>query len=146
MNPSIRNTRLYVLSPEIAVIHDFEVNSSIIHPSVSATMMTVSSGLYSSHSPGRSRCGSAAVLISTSILMSCAVTARLPIGADDQAIATETINSTTNIAIDCHRKIVSVNGMMPTILNSAGGSDVGFACNCAAEDDRPSAHVAPRPR
>src|SRR5678815_1139674 len=97
-------------------------------------MMTVSSGLYSSHSPGRSRCGSVAVLISTSMAMSCAVTALFPIGADDQAVATEMINSTTNMAIDCHKKIVSVNGMMPTILNSAGGSDAGFACNCAAED------------
>jgi len=27
MKPSIRNTRLQVLSPAIAAIHDFEVNS-----------------------------------------------------------------------------------------------------------------------
>ena len=54
--------------------------------------------------------------------------------------------STAVSAIDCHRKIVCVNGMTPVIASNAGGMLAGFACSCAAEDDNPIAHTDPMPR
>ncbi len=47
---------------------------------------------------------------------------------------------------DCQRKMVSVNGITPVIARIDGGRLAGLACNCAADDDRPSAHTAPSPR
>ena len=35
---------------------------------------------------------------------------------------------------------------IPVIDRIEGGRLAGLACNCAAEDDRPNAHTAPRPR
>jgi hypothetical protein len=47
---------------------------------------------------------------------------------------------------DCQRKIVCVNGSTPVISSKPGGMLSGLACSCAAEDDSPIAHTAPRPR
>ena len=61
-------------------------------------------------------------------------------------MVTETTSSTAAIAIDCHRKIVSVNGSTPVIASSGLGRLPGLACNCAAEELSPMAQVAPSPR
>ena len=58
----------------------------------------------------------------------------------------DTTISASNSTPDCHKKIVSVNGIMPVIDRIDGGKLAGLACNCAADDDSPSAHTAPRPR
>ncbi|MNT90014.1 hypothetical protein D3C72_2308420 [compost metagenome] len=52
----------------------------------------------------------------------------------------------SSITPDCHRKIVCVKGITPVIDRIEGGRLAGLACNCAADDDRPNAHTAPRPR
>ncbi|MNC80401.1 hypothetical protein D3C75_1331810 [compost metagenome] len=52
----------------------------------------------------------------------------------------------SNMAPDCQRKIVCVNGITPVIDRIDGGRLAGLACNCAADDDRPRAHTAPSPR
>ncbi len=49
-------------------------------------------------------------------------------------------------AADCHVKIVSLNGITPVIASSGFGMLAGFACNCAADEDKPIAHDAPSPR
>jgi hypothetical protein len=49
-------------------------------------------------------------------------------------------------AHDCHRKIVCSNGITPVIASSEGGMLAGFACNCAADDDKPIAQTDPMPR
>jgi hypothetical protein len=59
---------------------------------------------------------------------------------------TETTRSTAVMTIDCHRKIVSENGMTPVIGSSVFGRLPALACNCADDDDNPIAHVAPSPR
>jgi hypothetical protein len=48
--------------------------------------------------------------------------------------------------MDCHRKIVSVNGITPVTWTRPGGMLAGFACSCAADDDKPIAQTAPNPR
>jgi hypothetical protein len=42
-------------------------------------------------------------------------------------------------------RIVSPNPRTPVIFNSAGGGEPGVACSCAAENESPGAHTAPRP-
>ncbi|MCY1455276.1 hypothetical protein D9M71_724000 [compost metagenome] len=46
-----------MFSPEIAVIAGLVVNSLYNQPAASATSSRIRIGLYSSHSPGRVRCG-----------------------------------------------------------------------------------------
>ena len=58
----------------------------------------------------------------------------------------ETTTSASNITPDCQRKMVWVKGMTPVIDRIDGGRLAGLACNCAADDDKPKAHTAPRPR
>src|SRR5438445_13782574 len=67
-------------------------------------------------------------------------------GADQTAMMTETTRSTAVITIDCHRKIVSENGMTPVMGNRLLGRLAAFACSCAADDDSPIAQVAPSPK
>jgi hypothetical protein len=74
------------------------------------------------------------------------VRAALPVGAVSQQISSETRISTAVSTIDCHRKIVSVNGSTPVISSRPGGIEAGLACSCAAEELRPIAQTAPRPR
>ena len=50
------------------------------------------------------------------------------------------------ITADCHRKIVSENGITPVMGSRLLGRLAAFACSCAAEDDSPIAQVAPKPR
>src|SRR5262249_27870393 len=104
-------------------------------------------GECSSHSPG---CfGGVASMASppeASIPWASAVTAVLGPGDDQIATATETARSTTVITTDCHRKIVSENGITPLIDNRLLGKLAALACNWAADEDSPMAHVAPRPR
>ena len=78
--------------------------------------------------------------------MSSAVFAVAGPGADRTAMIHEMTTSTTVIAIDCHRKMVSENGITPVIGSSAFGRLAALACSCAADDDRPMAQVAPSPR
>ena len=80
------------------------------------------------------------------MFMSCAVTAVSGPGADQIAITTETASSVAVMTIDCHRKIVSENGMTPVIGSRLLGKLAALACNCAADEDRPIAQVAPSPR
>ena len=58
----------------------------------------------------------------------------------------ETTSSTRPIVIDCHRKMVSLNGSTPVICSNGSGRLAGLACNCAADELSPSAQVAPSPR
>jgi len=81
-----------------------------------------------------------------SMPMVSAVTAVSGPGADQTAMTTEITSSTAVITNDCHKKIVSVNGMTPVIVNRLLGRLAGFACSCAADEDRPIAHVAPSPK
>src|ERR1700692_4959302 len=101
----------------------------------------------SSHSPG---ClGGASSIESSreaSIPMASAVTAVLGPGGDQTAMMTETTRSTTVITTDCHRKIVSENGMTPVMGKRLLGRLAAFACSWAADEDSPIAQVAPRPR
>ena len=77
---------------------------------------------------------------------SSALRALLGPGAVAYAITSETITSAANRTPDCQRKMVWVNGITPVIDRIDGGRLAGLACNCAAEDDSPSAHTAPSPR
>jgi len=81
-----------------------------------------------------------------SIPIASAVTAVLGPGADQIAMATETTSSTAVIKTDCHRKIVSENGMTPEIESRLLGRLAALACSCAADEDNPMAQVAPSPR
>ena len=67
-------------------------------------------------------------------------------GADRTAMVAETTISTTMITKDCHMKIVSENGMTPVMASSGFGRLPALACSWAAEEERPSAQVAPSPR
>src|SRR5262245_54167034 len=104
-------------------------------------------GECSSHSPGCLGGGTtSASPRSTSIPIASAVTAVLGPGADQIAMTTEIARRTAVTATDCQRKIVSENGMTPVMGNRLLGRLAALACNCAAEDDRPIAQVAPSPR
>ena len=78
--------------------------------------------------------------------MSSAVRIALPCGAEAHAITTLRAIRTAAITSDCQVRIVAPKSSTPVISSSSGGSDAGVACSCAADDDRPSAHTAPRPR
>src|SRR5262245_26053426 len=104
-------------------------------------------GECSSHSPGC--CGGGTVIASSRVALipiASAVTALPGPGADHTAMTTEIASSTAVITIDCQRKIVSENGMTPVIGSRLLGRLAALACNCAADDDRPIAQVAPSPR
>ena len=121
-------------------------NSPTVQAAVMPTINTVSTGEYSSHSPGRSRCGRAGAWTAVSTPSCSAVTARAPEGVDSRQIRTETTISTAAMAIDCHRKMVWLNGSTPVMASTGLGRLAGLACSCAAEEVRPIAQVAPRPR
>ncbi len=108
-------------------------------------MASDSSGLYSSHSPGRVRGGSVGVEVSPTS-KSRAVRAFASDGAVNQQISSDAAISTAVSTIDCHRKIVWLKGNTPVIASSPGGMLPGLACNCAADEDRPIAQIAPSPR
>src|SRR5581483_2630817 len=111
-------------------------------PIASAARMIVRMGECSSHSPG---CLGGATWIAswcdTSMPMASAVTAVLGPGADQTATTTEITRSAKVITTDCHRKMVSENGMTPVIGSSVFGRLAAFACNCAADEESPIAHV-----
>lgn len=130
----------------MAVITGLLANSLNSQPNASSESSTVSSGLYSSHSPGRVRRCSGSGSACAAPGNSSAVRALPAAGAVSQAISSETRISTEVSAIDCHRKMVSVNGRTPVISTSPGGMLAGLACSCAADELRPIAHTAPRPR
>src|SRR5690606_695894 len=121
-------------------------NSPNSQPNASSDSSTVSNGLYSSHSPGRVRGGSAWVASPATSVNSPAVRAASPVGAVSQATTSDMAIRIAVSTIDCHRKMVSVNGSTPVISTSPGGMLAGLACSCAAEDDSPIAHTAPSPR
>src|SRR6476659_5269783 len=107
----------------------------------------VNSGECSSHSPGWLGGGSSSWLLGvTSIPIASAVMALLGPGADQIAITTDTARRDAVMTADCHRKIVSENGMTPVIGSRLLGRLAAFAWSCAAEDDSPIAQVAPSPR
>lgn len=130
----------------IAVTAGLLANSPNSQPNASSDSSTVSSGLYSSHSPGRVRGGSDGAFASSTSTNSRAVRAASPPGAVIHATSSDTLIRIAVSAIDCHRKIVCENGSTPVISTSPGGMLAGLACSCAAEDDSPIAHTAPRPR
>ena len=126
----------------------FVMNSCASQPKPSAHSSSVSSGLRSNHSPGR-RVAASAFTTGASVRStprSCAVTERSAPGADHSATAIDTTISTPAIAIDCHRKMVSVKGITPVMFRMLLGRLLALACSCAAEELRPSAQVAPMPR
>ena len=132
---------------EIAIIALWRENSWITQPAASSTSSTVRIGEYSSHSPGCfGRASSCGWLRERSMPIACAVMALPGPGADQSAITTEIASRTTVTTIDCHRKIVSENGITPVIGSRLLGRLAGLACSCAAEEDRPIAQVAPSPR
>ena len=105
----------------------------------------VNIGEYSSHSPGWvGGRNSSLSSLETSIFIASAVTAVSGPGADQTAITTETTRRETVITADCHRKIVSENGMTPVIGRRLFGRLAAFAWSCAAEED--SAHGPGRPK
>ena len=75
-----------------------------------------------------------------------AVRAFAGLGTVSHTIQTVTAMSTAVSAIDCQRKIVSVNGSTPVTSTNPGGMLAGFACNWAADEDSPIAHTEPSPR
>src|SRR5262245_57424698 len=104
-------------------------------------------GECSSHSPGCFGGGTSILAsLARSMPMASAVIAVSFPGADQMAMTTETTSSDTVTTTDCHRKIVSENGITPVIVSSALGRLAGFACSCAADEDSPIAQVAPSPR
>ena len=121
-------------------------NSCHSQPPASATTIKVRIGLYSSHSPGRVGGAICSRGAATSSPIICAVTALLSEGADRCDSTIEITSRTAAISRDCHRKIVCENGMTPVMSRSGLGRLPGLACNCAAEELRPSAQVAPSPR
>src|ERR1700754_352267 len=130
----------------MAVTTGLATNSCTSQPIPSNPTTTDSNGLYSSHSPGRSRGGSFGVALFESTTNSLAVRAWAWLGAVSQHTMSEaTIRQASNTC-DCHRKIVCENGNTPVMANSPGGMLAGLACNWAADELRPSAHTAPRPR
>ena len=136
-----------MLRLEIAIIVLWRVNSCTTQPVASSTSRIVRSGEYSSHSPGWfGRPKFSFLSRETSMPMSSAVTAVFGPGADQMAMATEITSRTSVTSIDCHKKIVSENGMTPVIDSNPFGRLAGFACNCAADEDSPIAQVAPSPR
>ncbi len=62
------------------------------------------------------------------------------------AMITEVTISTIVTTMDCQRKMVSLKGMTPVIGRSDFGRLFALAWSCAAEEDRPIAQTAPRPR
>ena len=60
-------------------------------------------------------------------------------------MATESTISTAAIVSDCQVRIVVLKSSTPVISSSSGGIDAGVAISCAADDESPSAHTAPRP-
>src|SRR3546814_14803444 len=106
---------------------------------------TGSSGLYSSHSPGRVRGGSACACSPDTSMNSRAVRAASPVGAVNQATASDTVIRIAVSTIDCQRTIVSEHGSPPVISTSPGAILAGLACSCAAEDANHIAHTAPKP-
>ncbi len=135
-----------MLSPEIAASGLLDENSCQSQPRLKTTMRMVISGLYSSHSLGRWRGGSAASSICTSTPSFSAVTACTRAGAESHATAVETAIRMPQSSIDCQRKMVSVKGMTPVIARSGLGMLAAFDCSCAADELKPSAQVAPSPR
>ena len=101
---------------------------------------------YSSHSPGRARGGSGSTRSERSTSRSSAVRIAAPCGAEAHAIATLSTIRTAAMVSDCQVRIVAPKSSTPVISSSSGGSDAGVACSWAAEDERPSAQTAPRPR
>src|SRR6185436_20794721 len=117
------------------------------HPAASRTIKIVSKGEYSNHSPGCCGGGRSSVTSrSTLMFIASAVRAVSGPGADHMAITTETDTRATDTTIDCHKKIVSENGMTPVMGRRDLGKLPAFACSCAADEERPIAQVAPSPR
>ena len=133
----------------IAATTPFDANCSASQPKPSSDSSTTSSGLYSSHSPGREarvRSSAAAGASAAASGNASTVRAASPRGAVSHATSSDTPISAPVSSSDCHRKIVCVNGSTPVIGNSPGGMLAGFACSCAADELSPIAHTAPRPR
>ena len=68
-----------------------------------------------------------------------------PLGAEKWAMATVSAMRMAHVRSDCHVKIVVPKSRTPVIFSSSSGSELAVACNCAAEEDIPSAHTAPSP-
>ena len=65
---------------------------------------------------------------------------------DAYAISTDSTIRMTVVAMLCHKKSVWVSGIRPLMLNSHGGMADLVAISMAAEEERPIAQTAPRPR
>jgi hypothetical protein len=61
-------------------------------------------------------------------------------------MAVDTTISTPAISIDCHRKIVWLNGMTPVMASRLGGRLAALAWSCAGAELSPSAQMALIPR
>src|ERR1700690_4159016 len=94
----------------------------------------VRSGLYSSHSPGRSGFPDGGAVSSYATPMSLMPRACSSAGAEEYAMVMETANSAAAIVMLCHNPRVWLRGIRPLILRIAGGSDAGAAIMRAADE------------
>ena len=159
-NPSARKNRLSRSSVIAAVTLGASRAARISAVPASSTTIALGHHWCSSHSPGvrgASLAGTAAVASSSDTPRSAAVRTRAPVGTMmAMSDATTTISIATD-ASDCHRKMVCVSGMRPSVTTAAspvppattsrmfGGSIPGVAIWSAAEPLRPCAQTLPSP-
>ena len=130
---------------EITLRNGLVTNCETSHPAVSKPMSIGRMGLYSSHSPGRSRVEAGSGVSSRSTPSSVAVRMASPLGAERCAITVVRAIRMAHVSSDCQVKMVLPKSRTPVTSSRAGGSDAAVACSCAAEDDKPRAQTAPRP-
>src|SRR6266850_1169262 len=106
----------------------------------------VNRGLYSSHSPGRSRFAGGTATGSYFTPIDSMSRAYSGAGWEYKEINIETTIITAAINMPCHKPSVCDNGMTPLISRIDLGKDAGAAMMRAAEDDKPSAQTLPIPR
>ena len=70
----------------------------------------------------------------------------MAVGAVQYATNVEIVIRTRVTNTLCQRKIVSLKGMTPVKGMRLAGMLAALACNCAADELSPIAHVAPMPR
>src|SRR5690242_11821972 len=93
-------------------------NSCTNQPRASNARRIVSSGEYSSHSLGLRTSDSGLATVGSLSIYPLAVCASLALGADHQAINTDTVIRIAVRPSDCHKKIVSAKGMTPVIAST----------------------------
>src|ERR1700721_4058076 len=118
-SPPVKNNKLYVFRSSAASAPCGEVrNVSTKYQDSNAATRIVSSGLYSSHSPGLLLTSRLARIGSCRMPYDSAVPAFSAHGVGKQAISTDTTIRIAVVAMLCHRKSVCVSGISPLMLNN----------------------------